>query len=306
MIQQRTLQNPISASGVGLHSGVVVDLTLWPAPVDHGIVFRRTDLAEPVDLPVQADCVGDTHLATTLVRDVVTVKTVEHLLAALAGLGIDNVRIDITAPEVPIMDGSAGPFVFLIQSAGIQAQPDAKRFVRVCRSTCVTDGDKWAQLEPAESFEVDCSLDFDHPVLAAVSQAAHHDFAVTSFVREVSRARTFGFLSELEAMRAADLARGGGTHNAVVLDDDAVVNQEGLRYADEFVRHKILDAVGDLYLLGHGLIGRYTAFKSGHGLNNRLLRALLADPTAWEIVSAESVTRSPMNFGQTPAANVAA
>ncbi len=306
MIQQRTLKNPISASGIGLHSGCLVDLTLRPAPVDHGIVFRRIDLAEPVDLVARAECVGDTRLATTLVVGDVSVKTVEHLLAALAGLGIDNARVEVTAPEVPIMDGSAGPFVFLIQSAGIQAQNQAKQFIRIRETVTVTEGDKWARLEPADGFQVDCSLDYDHPVFAAASQAARHDFSVSSFIREISRARTFGFLSDLESMRAADLARGGGTHNAVVLDDAAVVNQEGLRYTNEFVRHKILDAVGDLYLLGHGVIGGYTAFKSGHGLNNRLLRELLARPRAWETVSLDTSTKSPMNYGQTPASEVAA
>lgn len=306
MIEQRTLKNPISASGVGLHSGCMVELTLRPAPVDHGIVFRRIDLSEPADLMASAENVGDTRLATTLTVDGVSVQTVEHLLAALAGLGIDNARVDVSASELPIMDGSAGPFVFLIQSAGIQLQGVAKRFVRVLESVTVSDGDKWAQLEPADGFQVDCSLDFDHPVLAAQSQAACHDFATTSFTREISRARTFGFLSDLETMRAANLARGGGMHNAVVLDDDVVMNEEGLRYANEFVRHKILDAVGDLYLLGHGLIGAYTAFKSGHGLNNQLLRALLARPDSWEVVSASSTTKSPINYGQTTATDIAA
>lgn len=287
MIRQRTLKNVIRATGVGLHTGDKVYLTLRPAAPDTGIVFRRTDLAVPVDIPACPLNVGDTRLSTTLVKDGVRISTVEHLLSAFAGLGIDNAYVDVSAAEVPIMDGSAGPFVFLIQSAGIEEQNRAKRFVRIKRRVRVEDGDKYAMFEPYDGFKVEFAIDFDHPAFPSRTRAATVDLSATSFVKEVSRARTFGFLRDIEALRQQNLVLGGSMDNAVVVDDYRVLNEEGLRYEDEFVRHKILDAIGDLYLLGHSLIGAFRGYKSGHGLNNQLLRALIADRSAWEEVTYE-------------------
>ena len=287
MIRQRTLKNVIRATGVGLHTGDKVYLTLRPAAPDTGIVFRRIDLAVSVDIPACPLNVGDTRLSTTLVKDGVRISTVEHLLSAFAGLGIDNAYVDVSAAEVPIMDGSAGPFVFLIQSAGIEEQNRAKRFVRIKRRVRVEDGDKYAMFEPYDGFKVEFAIDFDHPAFPSRTRAATVDLSATSFVKEVSRARTFGFLRDIEALRQQNLALGGSMDNAVVVDDYRVLNEEGLRYEDEFVRHKILDAIGDLYLLGHSLIGAFRGYKSGHGLNNQLLRALIADRSAWEEVTYE-------------------
>ncbi|MBK1701371.1 UDP-3-O-acyl-N-acetylglucosamine deacetylase [Thiococcus pfennigii] len=285
MIRQRTLKNVIRATGVGLHTGDKVYLTLRPAAPDTGIVFRRVDLDPPVLIGAHPEHVGDTRLSTTLVRDGVRVATVEHLLSAFAGLGIDNAYVDVGAPEVPIMDGSAGPFVFLIQSAGIEEQDRPKRFIRIKRPVVVEDGDKYAVFEPYEGFRVDLSIAFDHPAFVSRAQRACIDFTTTSFIKEVSRARTFGFLRDIEALRQQNLALGGTLDNAVVVDDYRVLNEEGLRYDDEFVRHKILDAIGDLYQLGRPLIGAFRGHKTGHGLNNRLVRTLLADRAAWEEVT---------------------
>jgi UDP-3-O-[3-hydroxymyristoyl] N-acetylglucosamine deacetylase len=284
MIKQRTLKNCIKATGVGLHSGKKVLVTLRPAPAHSGIVFRRIDVTPAVEIPARAENVGDTRLSTSLAKGPVRIATVEHLLSAFAGLGIDNAYVDVSAPEVPIMDGSAGPFVFLIQSAGIEEQSAPKQFVRIKRPLAVEDGDKWARLEPFDGFKVSFSIDFDHPLFDETTTFAEVDFSTTSFVKEVSRARTFGFLKEVEMLREKDLALGGSLQNAVVIDDYRVLNEDGLRYEDEFVRHKILDAIGDLYLLGHGLIGAFRGHKSGHALNNCLLRRLLADNSAWELM----------------------
>jgi len=287
MIRQRTLKNVIRATGVGLHTGEKVFLTLRPAAADTGIVFRRVDLPEPVDIPATAENVGNTQLSTTLEKDGVEISTVEHLLSAFAGLGIDNAYVDVSAPEVPIMDGSAGPFVFLIQSAGVEEQNALKRFIRIKESVEVRDGDKFARFEPFEGFKVSFGIDFDHPVFTEETQFSSIDFSSTSFVKEVSRARTFGFLREIEMLREKNLALGGSMDNAIVVDDYRVLNDDGLRYEDEFVKHKILDAIGDLYLLGHSLIGSFYGYKSGHALNNRLLNKLVATPEAWEEVTFE-------------------
>lgn len=296
MIKQRTLKNCIKATGVGLHSGKKVLVTLRPAPAHSGIVFRRVDVTPAVEIPARAENVGDTRLSTSLAKGEVRIATVEHLLSAFAGLGIDNAYVDVSAPEVPIMDGSAGPFVFLIQSAGIEEQSAPKQFVRIKRPVAVEDGDKWARLEPFDGFKVSFSIDFDHPLFDETIKFAEVDFSTTSFVREVSRARTFGFLKEVEMLREKDLALGGSLQNAVVIDDYRVLNEDGLRYEDEFVRHKILDAIGDLYLLGHGLIGAFRGHKSGHALNNRLLRRLLADKSAWELVDYRDEVELPLTF----------
>ncbi|HXE77966.1 MAG TPA: UDP-3-O-acyl-N-acetylglucosamine deacetylase [Rhodanobacter sp.] len=285
MIKQRTLRNVIRATGVGLHTGDKVYMTLRPAAPNTGIVFRRTDLEPPVDIYARQDNVGDTRLSTTLVNGEARVATVEHLLSAMAGLGIDNAYVDLSAPEVPIMDGSAGPFVFLLQSAGIEEQNAAKRFIRIRKPIRVEDGDKWASFAPFEGFKVGFSIDFNHPIISKRTSHSEIDFSTTSYVKEVSRARTFGFMRDIEVLREANLALGGSMDNAVVLDDYRVLNEDGLRYEDEFVKHKILDAIGDLYLLGHSLIGAYHAHKSGHELNNKLLRTLVADTSAWEEVS---------------------
>ncbi|EIJ43737.1 UDP-3-0-acyl N-acetylglucosamine deacetylase [Beggiatoa alba B18LD] len=285
MIKQRTLKNVIRATGVGLHTGEKVFLTLRPAAPNTGIVFRRTDISPPVDIVAHAERVGDTRLSTTLIHGTTKVSTVEHLLSAFAGLGIDNAYVDISAPEVPIMDGSAGPFVFLIQSAGIEEQNAAKRYIRIKRKVQVQQGDKWAKFEPFDGFKVSFRIAFDHPVFKRTRQYAEMDFAKTSFVKEISRARTFGFMHEIELLRENKLALGGSLDNAIVVDDYRILNEDGLRYDDEFVRHKILDVLGDIYLLGHGLIGAFSGYKSGHELNNLLLRTLLADEKAWELVT---------------------
>jgi len=288
MMRQRTLNNMIRATGIGLHTGEKVFLTLHPAPVDTGIIFRRTDLTPPVEINATAENVGDTMLSTTLTKGEVRVSTVEHLLSAMAGLGIDNAIIDITAPEVPIMDGSASPFVFLLQSAGIKEQNKPKKFIRIKRPIKVEDGDKSAAFKPFNGFKVNFSIDFDHPAFNNRTLQASVDFSTTSFVKEVSRARTFGFMHEIEYLRSQGLVRGGSMDNAIVVDEFQVLNEDGLRYEDEFVKHKILDAIGDLYLLGNSLIGQYIGHKSGHGLNNALLRKLLADEDAWELVTFEN------------------
>ncbi|MGB5261224.1 MAG: UDP-3-O-acyl-N-acetylglucosamine deacetylase [Gammaproteobacteria bacterium] len=298
MIRQRTLKNVIRATGVGLHTGEKIYLTLRPAPVNTGIVFCRVDLDRPVQIPARPENVGDTRLSTTLMRDDVRISTVEHLLSAMAGLGIDNAYIDLSAAEVPIMDGSAGPFVFLIQTAGIEEQNAAKRFIRIKRPVQVEDGDKIARFDPFDGFKVGFTIEFDHPVFKSNTQHAEIDFSTTSFVKEVSRARTFGFMHEIEQLRERKLALGGSLDNAVVLDNFRVLNEDGLRYCDEFVKHKILDVIGDLYLLGRSLIGAFNGYKSGHALNNKLLRALVADTSAWEEVAFEDVSDAPISFLQ--------
>jgi UDP-3-O-[3-hydroxymyristoyl] N-acetylglucosamine deacetylase len=298
VIRQRTLKNVIRATGVGLHTGEKVYLTLRPAAPDSGIIFRRVDLDEPVEIPATPENVGDTTLSTTLIKDGVRISTVEHLLSAMAGLGIDNAYVDLNAAEVPIMDGSAGPFVFLIQSAGIEEQNAPKRFIRIKKPVRVEDGDKWVNFEPFDGFKVAFTIDFDHPAFKDGSQIAEVDFSTTSFVREVSRARTFGFMNQIEQLRANNLALGGSLDNAVVVDDYRVLNEDGLRYVDEFVKHKILDSIGDLYLLGHSLIGSFCGHKSGHALNNELLRALLAQEDAWEEVTFEDAATAPISFAQ--------
>lgn len=301
MISQRTLKNVIRATGVGLHSGEKVYLTLKPAAPDTGIVFRRTDLDPVVDIPAHALNVGETTLSTTLVKDHARVDTVEHLLSAMAGLGIDNAIVELSAQEVPIMDGSSGPFVFLLQSAGIAEQNVPKRFIRIKRKVEVRDGDKIASFVPYDGFKVSFEIDFDHPVFRQSVQTASLDFSSTSYVKEVSRARTFGFTKDLEYMRSKNLALGGSVKNAIVVDDYRVLNEDGLRYDDEFVKHKILDAVGDLYLLGHSLIGEFIGYKSGHGLNNKLLRELLQQQDAWEFVEFPEET-APISYMRPAAA----
>ncbi|MGY1425685.1 UDP-3-O-acyl-N-acetylglucosamine deacetylase [Lysobacter sp. A289] len=285
MLRQRTLKNVTRATGVGLHSGEKVFLTLRPAPVDAGIIFRRIDLDPVVEIPARADLVTETTLCTGLSLGPANVQTVEHLMSALAGLGIDNAYIDLSAPEVPIMDGSAGPFVFLLQSAGIAEQDAAKRFIRIKHPVEVRDGDKTARFEPYEGFRVGFTVEFRHPAIPDSQSRAQVEFSTSNYIKEVSRARTFGFMTDLEYMRERNLGLGGSMDNAIVLDEFRVLNEDGLRYADEFVRHKILDAIGDLYLAGHAVIGAYEGFKSGHALNNKLVRALLAEQAAWEIVS---------------------
>ncbi|QKT03040.1 UDP-3-O-acyl-N-acetylglucosamine deacetylase [Ectothiorhodospiraceae bacterium 2226] len=296
MICQRTLKNVIRATGVGLHTGDKVYLTLRPAPPNTGIIFRRVDLPEPVEIPAKPENVGETTLSTTLVKGDVRVSTVEHLLSAMAGLGIDNAYVDLSAAEVPIMDGSAGPFVFLIQSAGIEEQPVAKKFLRIKAPVVVEDGDRWVRFEPFDGFKVSFNIDFKHPAFEGRRQTAEIDFSATSFVREIARARTFGFMSQIEVLRANNLALGGSLDNAVVVDDFRILNEDGLRYEDEFVKHKILDAIGDLYLLGYSLIGAFSGSKSGHALNNRLLRTLLAQEDAWELVTFEDEATAPVSF----------
>jgi len=298
MIRQRTLKNVIRATGVGLHTGKKVYLTLRPAPANNGIIFRRVDLDPIVEIPACPDNVGDTKLSTTLTRDGVRISTVEHLLSALAGFGIDNAYVDLSADEVPIMDGSAGPFVFLIQSAGVVEQNQPKQFLRIKQRVTAEADDKWARFEPFAGFKVGFTIEFNHPVFDERSCNAEIDFSTTSFVKEVSRARTFGFMRDVELLRQHNLALGGSLDNAVVVDDYRVLNEDGLRYEDECVKHKILDAIGDLYLLGHSLIGSFTGYKSGHELNNKLLRQLLATRSAWELVSFEDEAELPISFMQ--------
>jgi UDP-3-O-[3-hydroxymyristoyl] N-acetylglucosamine deacetylase len=293
VIQQRTLKNMIRATGVGLHTGTKVYLTLRPAPANSGIVFRRIDLTPPVEIKGEPYAVGDTRLSSCLEKSGARVATVEHLMSALAGLGIDNAYVDLTAPEVPIMDGSAGPFVFLLQSAGIAEQNAPKKFIRVLKPVEVRDGDKWARFEPHNGYKLTMSIDFAHPVFEKSGKSVTVDFSETSYIKEVSRARTFGFMQDVETMRAQGLALGGSLDNAIVMDEYRVLNSDGLRYDDEFVKHKVLDAIGDLYLLGHPLIGAYSAHKTGHALNNRLLRRLVEDKPSWELVSFERAEDAP-------------
>lgn len=296
MLRQRTVKQAIRASGIGLHSGAKIYLTLKPGPVDSGVVFRRTDLDPPVDLPAQALMVKDTTMATSLVQGDVKLSTIEHLMSALAGLGIDNAVVEVTAAEIPIMDGSAGPFVFLIQAAGIVEQAAPKRFARIKRRIEVREGDKIAAFEPYDGFKVCFTIDFDHPAFPAETRYAEVDLSTTAYVKEVSRARTFGFMRDIEYLRSRNLALGGSMENAIVVDDHGVMNAEGLRYKDEFVRHKMLDAIGDLYLLGHSILGEYQGYKSGHGLNNQLLRAMLDQPDAWEIVTFDDEETAPISY----------
>lgn len=296
MIKQRTLKNEIRATGVGLHTGQKIYLTLRPGPVDSGIVFRRVDLNPVVEIQAYAENVGDTMLSTTIMNGDVRVSTVEHLLSAMAGMGIDNAIIDVSADEVPIMDGSAGPFVFLIQSAGIQEQNAAKKFIRITKKVEIKDGDKSATFLPYDGFKVSFGIDFDHPVFKDRTLNATVDFSSTSFVKEVSRARTFGFMHEIEYLRSKGLAKGGSVDNAIVVDKYRILNEDGLRYEDEFVKHKVLDAIGDLYLLGNSLIGEFRAHKSGHGLNNVSLRELIKRTDAWEVVTFEDEEASPISY----------
>jgi UDP-3-O-[3-hydroxymyristoyl] N-acetylglucosamine deacetylase len=298
MVGQRTIRNSIRATGVGLHTGRKVLMTVRPGPPDTGIVFQRTDMPGSDDIPARAGFVGETNLGTTLIQGDAKVSTVEHLLSAFAGLGIDNARVEVNAPEVPIMDGSAGPFVFLLQSAGLEEQSVPKRFTRVKRTVRVEDGDKWAQFDPYEGFRVNFEIEFDHPIFKRRLQRATMDFSTTAFLKEISRARTFGFMRDLEMLRSRNLALGGTLDNAIVLDESRVLNEGGLRYEDEFVKHKILDAIGDLYLLGHSLIGEFSGHKSGHGLNNKLLRTLQADTQAWEEVVFERPDQAPISYVQ--------
>jgi len=293
VIKQRTLKNVIRATGVGLHTGEKVHLTLRPAQPNTGIVFRRTDLDVPVDIKADPYAVGDTRLSSCLEKDGVRIQTVEHLMSALAGLGVDNVWIDVTAPEVPIMDGSAGPFVFLLQSAGIEEQEAQKKFIRILEPVEVRDGDKWVRFEPHNGFRLELAIDYVHPVFEESAQSVVVDFATTSYVNEVARARTFGFMQDVESMRSQGLALGGSLDNAIVMDEYRVLNTDGLRYNNEFVKHKVLDAIGDLYLLGHPLIGAFSGHKSGHAMNNRLLRHLLELPRAWEYISFDRTEDAP-------------
>jgi len=293
----------IRATGVGLHSGDTVFLTLRPAAPNSGIIFRRVDLDPVVEIEAKAENVGETLLSTSLIQHGQSVSTVEHLLSAFAGLGIDNAVIDISAAEVPIMDGSAGPFVFLIQSAGIEEQSVAKQFIRIKKPILLEDGDKWAKFEPFDGFKVSFTIDFEHPAFTGRPQQVDVDFSSTSFVREVSRARTFGFMKDIEKLRENNLALGASVDNAIALDDYRIVNEDGLRYEDEFVRHKVLDAIGDLYLLGHSLIGAFSGHKSGHEVNNKLLRKLLVETDAWELVSFDEEKDAPISFSR-PAASV--
>ncbi|MEJ2515172.1 MAG: UDP-3-O-acyl-N-acetylglucosamine deacetylase [Gammaproteobacteria bacterium] len=302
MVKQRTLKNTIRATGVGLHTGEKVYMTLGPAPVNTGIVFRRVDLDPVGQVPADGMYVTETTLGTVLVKDGVRVATVEHLMSAFAGLGIDNATVELSASEVPIMDGSAGPFIFLMQSAGIAEQSAPKRFIRVKRPVEVADGDKWARLSPFDGFKVNFEIEFEHPIFKRHLQRASMDFSSTSFLREVSRARTFGFMRDMEYLRSKNLGRGGSLDNAIVLDDYRILNEDGLRYENEFVRHKILDAVGDIYLLGHSLIGEFTGYKSGHGLNNMLLRELVKRENAWEEVTFEDPRDAPISFAAPVAA----
>ena len=305
MTRQRTLKNVIRATGVGLHSGEKVFLTLRPAPIDTGIVFRRVDLEPIVEIPAQGDLVTETTLCTGLSSGPAKVQTVEHLLSAMAGLGIDNAYVELSAAEVPIMDGSAGPFVFLLQSAGIAEQDAPKRFIRIIREVEVRDGDKWARFTPHDGFRLDFTVEFNHPAIPAAQSTASVDFSTARYIKEVSRARTFGFMRDLEYMRERNLGLGGSMDNAIVLDEFRVLNEDGLRYADEFVRHKILDAVGDLYLAGHPIIGAYAGYKSGHALNNKLVRALLAESSAWEQVTYDDAAPGDIPAMYAPSGNPA-
>lgn len=293
MVKQRTLKSSVQATGVGLHTGKKVHLTLRPAPVNHGIVFRRTDLVPPVEIRAEAHAVQDTRLSTCLEVGGVRVATVEHLMSALAGLGVDNAIVELSSAELPIMDGSAGTFIFLLQSAGIVEQPADKRFLRILKTKEVRDGDKWVRFEPYHGYRLDFTISFSHPVFANVKQRVTVDLGKHSYIKEVGRARTFGFMQEVEWMRSQGLALGGSLDNAIVMDEFRVINPDGLRFEDEFVKHKVLDAIGDLYLLGHPLIGAFSGYKSGHALNNALCRALLEDESAWELVSFATADEAP-------------
>jgi UDP-3-O-[3-hydroxymyristoyl] N-acetylglucosamine deacetylase len=293
VIKQRTIKNMIQATGVGLHKGEKVHLTLRPAQPNTGIVFRRVDLDPPIEMKANPYAVGDTRLSSCLERDGVVISTVEHLMSALAGLGIDNVVVEVTAAEIPIMDGSAGPFVFLLQSAGVEEQSAFKKFIRILKPVEVVDGDKWVRFEPYHGFRLELAIDYVHPAFDARAQSVTIDFATTSYVKEVARARTFGFMQDVEYMRSQGLALGGSLDNAIVMDEFRVLNNDGLRYHNEFVKHKVLDAIGDLYLLGHPLIGAFIGHKSGHAMNNRLLRQLLEQPSAWTFETFEQDTDAP-------------
>ncbi|MEM6580339.1 MAG: UDP-3-O-acyl-N-acetylglucosamine deacetylase [Pseudomonadota bacterium] len=299
-MRQRTLRSSIEATGVSLHRGEKVYMTLHPAPVDTGIIFRRLDLNPVLELPASAGFVGDTTLSTTLISGRERVATVEHLLAAMAGLGIDNAYVDLSAAEVPIMDGSAGPFVYLLQSAGLVDQYAPKKFVRIKRKVSVEDGDKFASLLPYDGFRVSFTIDFDHPVFRERTAHAEFEFSTAEFVSKFSRARTFGFIHEIEQLRSRGLAQGGSIDNAIVLDDYRILNRDGLRFEDEFVRHKILDAIGDLYLLGHSLLGEFRAHKSGHALNNAVIKALIRNPEAWEVVTYPEQNSAPICYAMSP------
>lgn len=300
MFLQRTLKSTIRATGVGLHSGAKVTLVLKPAPENSGVVFQRVDLPESTPFRVEPSQVNDTRLSTTLVRDGVRVGTIEHLMSAFAALGIDNVQVELNAPEMPIMDGSAAPFIYLLQTAGIVDQSEPKRFVRILKPVEVQDGDKWVKLEPYDGYKVALTIDFQHPAFRKSSRRIEIDFAQQNYINEISRARTFGFIQEVEFLRANGLARGGTMDNAVVIDEYRVLNPGGLRFEDEFVRHKVLDAIGDLYVLGYPLIAAFSGYKSGHALNNKLLRTLLADETAWEFVSFNRQEDVPPSFHPLP------
>ena len=304
MIRQRSIKKAIRAAGVGLHTGKKVYITLNPAPVDTGIVFRRSDLSPVATIPVSAVGVRNTQLATRLYNDDdIHVSTIEHIMAAFAGLGIDNCIVDVSANEIPIMDGSAAPFVFLVQSAGIDEQVAAKKFIRIKKPVEVCVDDKWARFEPFDGFKVDFTIDFNHPVFDADSQRLCVDFSSTSFVKEISRARTFGFMRDIEALRRQNLALGGSMENAIVIDDHKVLNAEGLRYKNEFVRHKILDGIGDIYLMGHSMIGAFSGYKPGHEINNLLVREMLQQPESWELVVSDDASKrkSPIAYEQTQA-----
>lgn len=296
MLLQRTLKNTIRGTGVGLHSGKKVLMVLKPAPVDTGVVFRRMDLDSAVDVPAYAENVGETTLGTTLIRDGVRVSTIEHLLSAFAGLGIDNAYVELSAEEVPIMDGSAGPFVFLLQSAGMEEQDAPKRFARILRSIKVEEGDKWARFDPYDGYKLNFEIEFNHPSFRKRDQTASMKFSTTSFLKEISRARTFGFMRDVELLRSRNLALGGTMENSIVLGEHGILNEDGLRYQDEFVKHKILDAIGDLYLLRRSIVGEFSGYKSGHSLNNRLLRVLLATPDAWEEATFDSMQDAPIAY----------
>lgn len=297
MIRQRTIKHAVQETGIGLHKGDKVTMTLRPAPANTGIVFRRIDLEPFVDIPARANAVGDTMLCTCLTNeDGVSISTVEHLASALAGMGIDNIIVEVDSNELPIMDGSASPFIFLLQSAGVEELNAPKQFIRIKKPIRVEDGDKWAEFHPYDGFRVDFTIDFDHPVISQTRQHVVMDFDASSYVDEVSRARTFGFMKDLEYMNANNLALGGSMENAVALDEYRVLNPEGLRYEDEFLKHKILDAVGDLYLGGHSIIGELRAYKSGHGLNNKLLNAMLQQRDCWEFISYETAEEVPIDF----------
>jgi UDP-3-O-[3-hydroxymyristoyl] N-acetylglucosamine deacetylase len=296
VLKQRTLRKAISTTGVGLHNGVKVEMTLKPAAFDTGIVFKRTDLPGMPEIQATPDAVRDTRLCSALEQNGARVATVEHLMSALAGLGVDNVIVEITASEIPIMDGSAGPFIFLLQSAGIVEQSAPKKFIRIKKVVEIKAEDKWVKFEPYHGFKMDFTIDFAHPVFENSGKTVHIDFADNSYIKEISRARTFGFMHEVEYLRANGLARGGSLDNAIVLDEYRVLNSDGLRYQDEFAKHKVLDAIGDLYMLGHPILGAFTAYKSGHALNNQLLRALLADQDAWEYAIFEKIEDAPEGY----------